>query len=57
MCARRCQSSHFLVASSPKINVCPVVDITKAISLGLPHHVDAKDIIRDFARNYILKKE
>lgn len=36
-----------------EINVCPRVDCSRAESLGMPMHVDLKDIIRDYVRNHV----
>jgi hypothetical protein len=38
-----------------EINVCPFVDCSKAAALGLPMHVDLKDIIRDYVHVHIKK--
>jgi len=38
-----------------EINVCPYVDCSKAQQLGLPMHVDLKEIIRDYVHTYIKK--
>lgn len=38
-----------------EINVCPVVDSSKAAALGLPTHVDLHDIIRDYVQVHIKK--
>lgn len=37
------------------INVCPVVDCSKADRLGLPMDVNLKEIIRDYVITYIKK--
>jgi len=40
-----------------EINVCPVVDISKAKNLGLPVDFDLGDIIRDYIKTYIKKSK
>ena len=38
-----------------EINVCPVVDCSKAERLGFPMDVDLKEVIRDYIKVYIKK--
>jgi len=38
-----------------EINVCPLVDCSKAQRLGLPMNVDLKDIMRDYVHTYVKK--
>ncbi len=38
-----------------EINVCPIIDCSKAKALGLPMDVDLKEIIRDYVHVYITK--
>lgn len=40
-------------ATVKELNVCPAVDISKAVSLGLPNDVDIKDIIRDYVVQHL----
>jgi len=40
-----------------EINVCPVVDCSKAKDLGFPTDVNLHDIIRDYVRTYIKKSK
>jgi len=40
-----------------QINVCPHVDCSRAKKLGLPFELDLKTIIRNYCKNYIIKKK
>lgn len=40
-------------ATVKELNVCPAVNIHKAVELGLPNNVDIKDIIRDYITTHL----
>ena len=45
-----------LTATVKELNVCPRVDIAKAVLLGLPNDVDIHEIIRDYIKTHIKGK-
>jgi len=40
-----------------EINVCPVVDVSKAKALGMQTEFELSEIIRDYIKNYIKKSK
>ena len=44
-------------ATVKELNVCPAVDISKAVSLGLPNNVSIHEIIRDYINVHIKPKQ
>ena len=40
-------------ATVKELNVCPAVDCSKAVALGLPNAVEIKDIIRDYVATHL----
>lgn len=43
-------------AAVKELNVCPRVDISKAVALGLPNDVSIHEIIRDYIKTHLRKK-
>ncbi len=42
-------------AAVQELNVCPAVDCSKAVALGLPNEVSIHEIIRDYIRSHLRK--
>ena len=44
-------------ATVKELNVCPAVDCSKAVALGLPNAIDIKEIIRDYIHTHMKPKK